>query len=362
MVEALDDAWGNPSSAHALGRRARVLLDEAREKVAAALLCKPGEIVFTGGGTEANNLAVFGAARLRRDRGRHLISSPVEHHAVLHCLEYLRRYEDYSISFLPVDSEGRVNPEDVGALLRPDTVLVSVMAANNETGVVQPVVEIGRLCRERGVLFHSDALQWFGKEPLTHIDQFHADLIPLCAHKLHGPKGVGLLYVRSPLQPHPILFGGSHENERRAGTENLPAILGLAKAVVSFLRPPVFDPNHLKPLSDRLASVLVGIEGVTVHGSRALRLANTIAFTTRGADSIALLAALDLHGVCASSGSACATGALEPSHVLRAMGVAKPLAASLVRLSLGRENTVAEIDAVSAILPAVIAQVRGAAR
>src|SRR5690606_2551630 len=311
-----------------------------------------------GGGTEANNLAVFGAARLRRDRGRHLIASPVEHHAVLHSLEYLRRHEGYAVSYLPVDSAGRVDPEDVIALLRPDTVLVSVMAANNETGVFQAVAEIGRVCRERGVLFHTDALQWFGKEPFSSIEQFHADLVPLCAHKLYGPKGAALLYVRSPLQPHPILFGGSHENERRAGTENLPAILGLAEAVARFVRSPVFDSSRLGALRDRLARALSEIDGVCLHGAGAPRLANTLAFTTTGTDSIALLAALDLHGVCASSGSACSTGALEPSHVLMAMGVPKPIAASLVRLSLGGENTEAEIDAVCSILPAVIAQVR----
>ncbi len=358
MVRALDEAWGNPSSVHRLGREARAQLDDARDRVSAVLRCRPSEVIFTSGGTEANNLAVIGAARLRRDRGRHLVSSPVEHHAVLHALEHLVRREGFLLTLLPVDGQGRIAPEDVRDALRPDTVLVSVMAANNETGTRQPVGEIGRLCRSRGVLFHCDAVQWFGKEPLSGVADLDADLVTLCGHKLHGPKGVGALYARSPLLPEPLLFGGAQENDRRAGTENLPAILGLAEAVSRFVPTPVFATSDLRAGTEGLARVLERIEGVAIQGSRLERLSNTLAFTVTGTDSIALLANLDLAGICASSGSACSSGSLTPSHVLRAQGLSESLAASLVRLSLGRENTPDELATVAAALPGVIDQAR----
>jgi cysteine desulfurase len=314
--------------------------------------------VFTSGGTEANNLAIFGAARARRDRGRHLICSAIEHHAVLHSFEYLARREGFTLTLLPVDSLGRVAPEDVLNALRPDTVLVSVMAANNETGTLQPVPEIGCVCRERGVLFHTDAVQWFGKEPISSVDAFHADLVAVCGHKFHGPRGVGALFVRSPLTLDPILFGGSHEYERRAGTENVPAILGFAEAVGRFVPEPVFDARRLGAWTRQLSEVLLSLDGVLIHGDRDHRLANTVAFTVAGADSLALLASLDLEGVCASSGSACSVGSLEPSHVLQAMGVPHDLARSLVRFSLGRENTAEEVSRVCELLPQLLRRIR----
>ncbi len=360
MLACLDDAWGNPSSVHALGRRARALLDDARERMAALLGCKPGEIVFTGSGTEANNLAILGAARRYGEKRRHLLCSPVEHHAVLHAFEYLARHEGFALTLLPVDSAGRVAPEDVAAALRPDTVLVSVMAANNEIGTIQPVAEIGALCRERGVLFHTDALQWFGKCPFSGIGALQADLVTLCAHKMHGPKGAGALFVRSPMELRPVMLGGAHENERRAGTENLPAILGLVEAASRFVPEPVFRTEVLLPWRIQLESALCSIEGVHLHAIGADRLCNTLAFSVQDSDSMALLAALDLEGVCASSGSACAVGSLEPSHVLRAVGLPPDLAASLVRFSLGRENTAAEVAHVCELLPSLIARCRAA--
>ncbi len=226
MLPLLDEVWGNPSSVHHVGRRARAFLDEFRERMARVLRCKPSEIVFTSGGTESNNLAILGTARLLRDKGRHLITSPVEHHAVLRCFEELERREGFEVTLLPVDKHGRVQPEALSAALRPDTTLVSVIAANNEIGTLQSVSQLGSICRENGVLFHTDAVQWFGKESVNDIGVFSADLVSICAHKFHGPKGAGALYIRSPLQPHAIVLGGSHENERRAGTENLPAIAG----------------------------------------------------------------------------------------------------------------------------------------
>jgi cysteine desulfurase len=358
MAPFLEEIFGNPSSVHRVGRRARVALDDARERLALVLGCKAGELVFTSGGTESNNLAVMGSARRLRDRGRHLIASPTEHHAVLHSLDYLVRREGFELTLLPVDPAGIVDPQDLQRALRPDTILVSVMAANNETGVLQPVAELGAICRERGVLFHTDAVQFFGKEPFQHIDQFQADLISLCAHKFHGPKGAGALYIRSPFQPDPILFGGAHENERRAGTENTALIVGLVDAASKFLRPVVFPRDPLRSWTDRLAQMLGALEGVQLHGISRARLANTLSFSVADSDSIALLATLDLEGICASSGSACSSGALTPSHVLLAMGLDPLLANSFVRFSLGRETTEREVEQVLVTVPELITRVR----
>ncbi len=363
MLPYLDKVWGNPSSIHRIGREARALLDDARDRVSQVWKAKPSEVVFTGGGTESNNLAIFGTARLLRDKGRHLITSQIEHHAALHCFQYLEKKEGFAVTYLPVGSEGVVAPGDLRRALRPDTVLVSIMAANNETGVVQPVAELGGVCRERGVAFHTDAAQWFGKLPFETIHQFNADLVSVCAHKFHGPKGAGALFIRSPLQPDPILFGGGHENERRAGTENLPAIIGFAEASERFVREPVFAQTQLALWTGQLARAAGSIPGVVLRGFAGVgseaRLPNTVAFTVDGTDSIVLMAVLDLEGICASSGSACSAGSLEPSHVMLAMGATQAQANSLVRLSLGRETTEVEVGAVCAALPRLLAQVRG---
>jgi cysteine desulfurase len=359
MLPCLGEIYGNPSSVHHVGRRARSMLDDARDRVATVWACKPSEVVFTSGGTESANLALFGTARLLRDKGRHIITSAIEHHAVLHSCEYLARKEGFELTFLPVTSEGILELGALEKAIRPDTILVSIMSANNETGTIQPVADFGAFCRQRGVLFHTDAVQWFGKEPFSNIHQFNADLVSVCAHKLHGPKGAGALFIRSPLLPDPILFGGGHETERRAGTENLAAILGLTEVMERFVREPVFPRERLQSMTSRLTRFLDGLQGVQVRGSRDSRLANTVAFTVEGADSIALLAGLDLEGICASSGSACSAGSLEPSHVMRAMGVETRMANSLVRFSLGRESTVEEVEFVESILPEVIARVQG---
>ena len=356
MLPFLGEIWGNPSSVHQIGRRARAVLDEAHETVAGILGCKPSEIIFTSGGTESANLAVLGAARHLKPKGRHLITSVIEHHAVLHSCEYLAKNEGFEVSYLPVDSCGLVSIESLREAMRPDTVLVSIMAANNEIGTIQPVAELGAVCRERGVVFHTDAVQWFGKEPIRNLQQFNADLVSICAHKIHGPKGAGALYIRSPLHPDPILLGGAHENERRAGTENLPAIVGLAEALKRFVADPVFSRKLLAPLTDHLQAALQRMTSVRCLGSAEHRLDNTIAFVVRGTDSIALLANLDLEGVCASSGSACSAGSLEPSHVVRALGVEPELQNSLVRFSLGRESTLEEVKYVEEVLPKVIAR------
>jgi cysteine desulfurase len=353
MLPFLGGVWGNPSSVHHVGRKARALLDDARDRAAKFLGTKPSEIIFTSGGTESINLAIFGTARLLKNKGKHLITSAVEHDAVLQAFDYLETREGFSVTRLPVNSDGRVSPDDLKKAIRADTTLVSVMAANNEIGTLQPVAEIGAVCRAHKIIFHSDAVQWFGKEPFENVGQFNADLISVCAHKFHGPKGAGLLFVKSPLHPDPILFGGGHESERRAGTENLAAIIGLVAALEKFVTPPVFEKSKLKPLADKLFSAIEKIPGCELVSPREHSLANTVSFVVRGSDGIALLAGLDVEGICASSGSACAAGSLEPSHVILALGK-KNSANSLVRFSLGHDSTAAEVDFVCAALPEII--------
>lgn len=359
MLPFLDEVWGNPSSIHHLGRQARSLLDDLRDRAARFLGTKPSEVIFTSGGTESNNLAIFGAARLLRDKGRHLITSAVEHHAVLHCFEYLAKKEGFELTVLQVDSAGRISVDDLRRALRNDTILVSVMAANNEIGTIQPVAELGALCRECGVLFHTDAAQWFGKEPFTSIHQFNADLVSICAHKFHGPKGAGALFIRSPLLPDPILFGGGHENERRAGTENLAAIAGFVTALEQFVKTPVFRRNNLLEMTTRLSETIQIVPGARLVGSQTERLANTVSLVVEETDSFALLAGLDVEGICASAGAACSAGSLEPSHVVSALGFNRDLARALVRFSLGRENTDAELQRVIELLPGIIRRAQG---
>ena len=356
MLPFLGEIWGNPSSVHQIGRRARAILDDSREAASEVLGCKPSEIVFTSGGTESANLAVLGAARSLRSKGNHIITSSIEHHAVLHACEYLGKKEGFEITYLPVSQEGIVSVDVLRRAIRPSTVLVSIMGANNEIGTLQPVAQIGTVCREHGIVFHTDAVQWFGKEPVPKIGDFNADLVSICAHKMYGPKGAGALFIRSPFQPDSILFGGGHENERRAGTENLANIVGLVEALKRFVRKPVFNREHLLPLTDRLFHSLAALKDVTCLGSAKCRLSNTVAFVVKGTDSIALLANLDLEGICASSGSACSAGSLEPSHVVRALGLDTSLQNALIRFSLGRESTMEQVDHVIETLPSVIAR------
>ncbi len=350
MLPFLGEYFGNPSSIHRVGRKARAILDDSRERVAQVWKCKASEVVFTSGATESVSQAICGTARFLKSKGRHLITSAVEHHAVLHTVEYLVNKEGFELTTLPVDAEGRVAPQHLDSAIRDDTILVSVMAANNETGAIQPVAELGAICRQRGVLFHTDAVQWFGKEPFESIHQFNADLVTICGHKFYGPKGSGALFIKSPLLPDPILFGGGHENERRAGTENLAAIAGLVEAIERFVPSPVFERCKLESLANRLCA-MSEFEGINLVSPLAKRLANTASFTVPGIDSITSLAALDLDGICASAGSACSAGSLNPSHVLSAMGRNYNEANSLIRFSLGRKTSEEEIYNVLATFP-----------
>ncbi len=357
MLPYLDQVFGNPSSVHSLGRRARSTLDGCRERVAAVLRCKPGELIFTSGGSEANNLAILGAARALKHRGRHIIVSSIEHPSVFKPCQYLAETEGYDVTFLPTDRSGMIEPDHVAKHLRSDTILVSVMAANNETGIINPVAEIGSLCKSRGILFHVDAVQWFGKMPFHSLDQFAAGLVSLCSHKFHGPKGAGLLYSRSPFFPEPLILGGSQESEHRAGTENLAAIVGLTAAIEGFLTNPVFPPG-LREFCALLESQLTTIPGVQPLGTLDTRLPNTVAFTVAGSNSISLVAALDLIGFAVSSGSACSAGSLEPSRVLLGMGTEPSLANSFVRVSLGRDSTLEEVQRFCSAFPGIISRCR----
>ena len=350
MLPFLGDNFGNPSSVHHVGQRARVALDDARERVCAVLGCRPSEIIFTSGATESCNLAIIGAAELSRENGRHIVTSAIEHPSVLRACEYLAINAGYELSVVSPDASGMVAPEAIFEAIRPDTILVSLMTANNEVGTLQPVAEVGEFCANNDILFHTDAVQAFGKLPFSNIGQFRADFVSLCAHKLYGPKGAGLLYARSSLLLPPLLHGGAHENEHRAGTENLPAIIGLAETVERFVVNPVFNDSSLLPLSSRIIDFLDSSDAAIFRGHRELRLSNTVAFSVPRFDSIALLSCLDLEGICASSGSACSSGSVSPSHVLSAMGVDELEANSLIRLSLGRESSSSEIDLLIASL------------
>ena len=357
MLPFLGDFFGNPSSIHHIGRKARSFLDDSRDRVSQIWKCKPSEVIFTSGGTESNSLGICGTARLLKPKGRHIITSAIEHHAVLHTVEYLVNKEDFEMTILPVDADGVVSTQDLENAIRDDTILVSIMAANNETGSIQPVSELGAICQKHKVLFHTDAVQWFGKEPFESIHQFNADLVSICGHKFHAPKGVGALFIKSPLLPDPILFGGGHENERRAGTENMSGIAGLVEAMEQFVTTPIFSRLDIQPLADRLA-LLTEIDGVNLSSPISYKLANTISFTVSGTDSMTLLAALDMEGICASSGSACSAGSLNPSHVISAMGRSEEDANSLVRFSLGRETKEDEISFVLDKFPSIVERIR----
>ena len=357
MMPFLDNFFGNPSSLHQLGRKARAHLDEYRHRMAAVWQCKPSEVVFTSGATESINLAIFGTARLLKAKGRHLITSSVEHHAVLRSFEYLVNKEGFDVSYLPVDSDGRINPPDLENALRDDTIFVSLMAANNEIGTIQPVSELGNICRRHGVIFHTDAVQWFGKEPFSGINQFNADLVSCCSHKILGPLGCGALFIKSPLFPDPIHFGGSHENERRGGTENLASIAGFVSAMEQFVLNPAFCRASLEPLSLRLIELSHSSEIINLVSPLEMRLSNTCSFSIPSSDSLTLLASLDLEGICASAGSACSSGSLSPSHVLLAMGRSLDEANSLIRFSLGPSSSDDDIDYVLSVLPYIIKRI-----
>jgi cysteine desulfurase len=354
MRPYLAEHFGNPSSIHRAGRETRAAVDDARDRLAKILHAKPHEIIFTGGGTESDNLAIIGLARSCAARGRHLITCATEHHAVLHAFDFLEKKEGFRVTRLPVDARGRVDLQQLAAAITPETTLVSIMSANNETGVLQPVREIGALCRERGVLFHCDAIQSFGKEPLNAAD---FDALSLAAHKFHGPKGVGLLWLRAGISIDRLQHGGSHENERRPGTENVVAIVGMARAAELALATMDDERPRQAALRDRLwQGIREAFPAAVMNGDIEHRLANTLNISFPGLDGESLLINLDLADICASSGSACMVGSILPSHVLLAMGVAPELARATVRFSLCKQTTAEEIETAIARLPEIFAR------
>ncbi len=350
MLPYLGRHFGNPSSVHTAGREARAAIDEARDKISSLLHVKPNEIIFTSGGTESCNLAVLGLAKCSSSRGGHVISNKAEHHAVLNAFEYLEGRENFEVTWLDVSQDGVVDLDHLARAIRPETRLVSIMAANNETGVIQPIREISEICRARGVLLHSDMVQSFGK---IDINMSLVDVASFAAHKFYGPKGAGFLFLRSGLSLQPIMFGGAHENERRPGTENVAAIAGMAGAAEFALRDREAVQDRQLHLRDGLwKSIAESVSQAQQNGAR--RLPNTLNVSFIGLDSAMLLIALDLKGVCASSGSACMVGSVAASHVLLAMGLPMERARSAARFSLGKHTSADEIEAAGKAISQIV--------
>ena len=360
MAPYWSDVFGNSESSHSFGQAAARALEQARQTVADVLECRPAEIVFTGSGTEANNLALRGAAWAARQggRGNHIITTSIEHHAVRNTVEQLRDLFGFEVTRVPVDGYGQVNPDDVAQAIRADTVLVSVIMANNEMGTVQPVLTVGQLCLERGVLFHTDSVQAAGRLPLEP-GTTHVDLLALSAHKFHGPKGVGLLYVRRNTVLVPAITGGDHERGRRPGTVNVAGAIGLATALRLAEDRRAVESARLRGLRDRLIEgVLASIPESRLTGHPSERLCHSASFAFRGVEGESIVVHLDLKGVAASSGAACAEGEAEPSLVLTAMGLRPEWSMGSLRLTLGRSNDEGDVSRVLDVLPGIVEQLR----
>jgi cysteine desulfurase len=352
--------FGNASSIHHHGQETRAAVERARESVAALLGCRASEVVFTSGGTEGDNLAIFGLA----GSGDHVITSTVEHHAVLNACKHLAKYRETTgceVTYIPVDGRGLVDPADVKRAIRPNTKLITIMLANNETGVVQPVAEIGKIAAEADVYFHSDGVQAAGKIPID-VNQIGCDLLTISGHKLHGPQGVGALYVRKGTRLEPMLHGGSHERSRRAGTENVPGIVGLGKAAelarAGFERGDDHADQKMAAARDHLERELLEIEATGLNGEGAPRVPNTTNIYFDGIEGEALVIALDLKGLAVSTGAACSSGAIEPSHVLTAMGLRPDRARASIRFSLGKQNTPEDVDFALGLVPETVGRLR----
>lgn len=357
MLPYFTQHYGNPSSVHAFGREAKQGLDKARDQVAKALHCDPSEVIFTGCGTESDNTVLLGVAQRYGNKGKHIITTNVEHHAILHTCEYLEK-QGYSVTYLPVDQDGLVTAEQVAAAIRPDTILVSIMFANNEVGTIMPIQEIGAVCKEKGVLFHTDAVQAVGHIPVD-VQAMHIDMLSLSAHKFHGPKGVGALYCRKGIRLPSYIMGGAQEKGRRAGTENVAGIVGLGAAIQ--LATEQLEENRAKmtALRDRLMTgIQARISEVKLNGHPTNRLPNNVNFSFKYIEGESILLMLDMNGIAASSGSACTSGSLDPSHVLLALGLPHEIAHGSVRLTLGDETTAEDIDYTIDVLEKTVARLR----
>ena len=357
MLPYMETYYGNPSSLHSVGQKAAEALSDARERIARRLGCMPREITFTSGGSEADNQAIISAARLGEKKGKkHIISTAFEHHAVLHTLEKLRK-EGFEIELLPVGERGNITAEQVAAAIRPDTCLVTVMYANNEIGSIMPIAEIGAVCRAKGVLFHTDAVQAVGHLPID-VKAQNIDMLSLSAHKFHGPKGIGVLYAKQGILLTPIIEGGAQERGKRAGTENIPAIVGMAAALDEACDHLEENAAHMTALRNRLIAGLEKIPHSSLNGSKENRLPCNVNFCFEGIEGESLLLLLDARGICASSGSACTSGSLDPSHVLLAIGRPHEVAHGSLRLSLCESNTVDEVDYMLKAIPEVVDYLR----
>jgi len=359
MLPFLKEDFGNPSSIHRFGRKARVKLDEAREKVAAAIGADPSEIVFTSGGSESDNLAIKGFAWAnRKNGGGHIITSAIEHHAVLDTCKYLEN-NGYHITYIPVDEYGLANPSDVERTISSDTILITIHHSNNETGTIEPIEKISKIAKDRGVVMHTDAVQSLGKVSLN-VNNLGVDMLSISAHKLYGPKGIGALYIKRGIKKmHPLINGGSQEKKRRGGTENVAGIVGFGKACELALVNMKEDTARITALRNRLQGlILERIPDVKLNGHPEKRLPATLNMSFKLAEGEPLAVNLDLAGVAVSTGSACTSGTIEPSHVLSAMGMPSEISRGSLRFSFGRENTMEDVDYVMEVLPDIVKKVR----
>lgn len=351
------EKYGNPSSLYSMGQSARAVIDNARDSVAKIIGANRDEIIFTSGGTESNNFVIYGVTNANKKKGNHIITTGIEHHSILEPCQFLKR-EGYEITHIPVDQNGIVDPEDIKKAITGQTVLITVMMANNEVGTIEPIAEIGKIAREAGITFHTDAVQAIGSLPID-VNELNCDLLSISAHKFYGPKGTGALYVRKGTRITPLIRGGAQERNKRAGTENVPGIVGMAKALE-------IANNNLKENSDRISKlrdrliegIFDRIDGIRLNGHRTNRLPNNVNVCVRGVEGEAMLLFLDMKGICASSGSACSSGSLEPSHVLLAMGIPQEVAHGSLRFTLSKYTTEAEIDKVLEELPPIIERLR----
>lgn len=357
MLPYLKEEYGNPSTLYKLGREAKIAIEKAREQVAQVIGAKAEEIFFTGSGTEADNMALKGVLYGPAGKGKkHLITTKIEHHAVLHTAMALEK-EGFQVTFLDVDKNGRVDLEELKQAITPDTALVSIMAANNEVGTIQPIEEIGKICREKGVLFHTDAVQAFGHMPLD-VNKMNIDLLSLSAHKINGPKGSGALYIRRGLGLRPVIEGGGQERNRRSGTENVAGIVGLGQAAQLAMETMEEESARLKALSQKLIDGVLQIPETILTGDPENRLPGACSFAISAIEGESLVLYLDMEGICTSTGSACSTGSLDPSHVLMAIGLSHEVSHGSLRVSLGRFNTEEEVDYIIETLPKVVEKLR----
>lgn len=357
MMDYLTGKFGNPSSIHSFGREAKKALEDARERVANLIGASPKEIFFTSGGTESDNLAIMGAAYANRDKGNHIITSSIEHHAALDTCKYLEK-QGYRVTYLPVTSEGMVRVEDVESAISDDTILISIMHVNNEVGTIQPIAEIGRITREKGIIFHTDAVQSVGKIPVN-VDELGVDMLTASSHKIYGPKGVGCLYVRKGTRVQAVTHGGGQERKRRPGTENLPGVVGFGLAAELAGQELYQEAERVTKLRDKLINgILNSIDEVQLNGHATKRIPHNVNVSIKYVEGESLLLSLDMKGIAASSGSACTSGSLDPSHVLLAMGIPHEVAHGSLRMTLGKENTEEDIDYVLETLPEIVKRLR----